>query len=807
MNMPENVVLDQQGELIAAAEAACTLIAPTWPLDRLIAVNPLWERRGEHWQAVTARLWQQSGSLLTLTAEGYASAWQQGRVTQSHLQAALDESGLDWRLDDVHHRLNEPIDAGHILPLLEEMTPVKGNVPAWSELITHQIGQFCAAWFDREQADWQLTHTKGMYATWRDSLQHDYGLTVLSGCNALQQRAARLPQHHIEVLAQAIEQLEVDQTLWADWFDTLLQRSLGWASWCAYQRWQAELQGQQDHSLTELLAIRAAWQLLLDDGARDHDSPWAHWRQAFKRRLKKPPQAHWQALQIWQRADELAWQQQLQARLCAADATAPSSDVFARLFFCIDVRSEVMRRAIEQVSPAIETSGFAGFFGLPIEYAPLGSDTARPQLPGLLAPQIRVSESSGDLQADQDLSRRRSQQQQRKGRWQLFERLPASTFTLVETLGLGYASKLAAHQLGPRGHSSSNAHEQVQLTPVLTGLDSEQKVDLIERILTAMGLRCDFPPLLVLIGHGSQSANNPQLAGLACGACCGQSGEVNARLLASLLNDTEIRHALLQRGIRIGKNCHAVAGLHNTTTDEIILFDAQQVPAALKSQWQALRQLLDQATHRARAERASALGLKGIKDQPAALLKALRKRACDWAQTRPEWGLANNAAFIAAPRSCTRGVDLQGRVFLHDYDWQTDHDGSVLELIMTAPVVVAHWINMQYLTSTTDNQRFGSGNKVLHNVVGRHIGLFEGNGGDLRIGLARQSLHDGERWMHTPLRLTVVVKAPREMIDTVLAKHRVVRQLVENQWLYLQCLDPDAPSCLMQRNEDGWHPV
>ncbi|MCL5042293.1 MAG: DUF2309 domain-containing protein [Gammaproteobacteria bacterium] len=807
MNMPDYAVPDQHYAVMAAAEGACKLIAPTWPLDRMIAVNPLWERREQSWQAVAARLWQQSGSLLTLSAEDYASAWKQGRITQSQLQAALDASDLDWSLDDVHHKLEEPINTAHILPLLEEVALVKANVPAWSELITHQIGQFCAAWFDRQQADWQPSHSKGMYATWRDSLQHDYGLTVLSGCNALQQRAAALSTNHTEVLSQAIEQLELDPAHWTDWFDALLQRSLGWASWCAYQRWQAEMQGQQDHSLMELLAIRAAWQLLLDDGERDPGSPWAQWQQAFSHGLKQAPPAHWHALQIWQRADELAWQQQLQASLCAPRvAPAPPSDTFARLYFCIDVRSEVMRRAIEHACPAIDTSGFAGFFGLPIEYAPLGSDTARPQLPGLLAPQMRASDSTGDLKMDQALSRRHNQHQQNKGRWRLFERLPASTFTLVETLGLGYVGKLAARQLGPSGRSLSNVHEQAHLTPVLTGQDTRQKVDLIERILTAMGLRGNFPPLLVLIGHGSQSANNPQLAGLACGACCGQSGEVNVRLLASLLNDAEIRQALSQRGVHLAPNCHAIAGLHNTTTDEIQLFDAQ-LPTALKTHLHRLRQVLDQATHRARAERASSLGLKNIKDQPEALLRALRKRACDWAQTRPEWGLANNAAFIAAPRHCTRGVDLQGRVFLHDYDWQTDHDGSVLELIMTAPVVVAHWINMQYLTSTTDNHRFGSGNKVLHNVVGGHIGLFEGNGGDLRIGLAYQSLHDGERWMHTPLRLTVVIQAPREMIDSVLAKHQVVRQLVENQWLYLQCLEPDAPNCLTQRNGDGWHPL
>jgi hypothetical protein len=163
----------------------------------------------------------------------------------------------------------------------------------------------------------------------------------------------------------------------------------------------------------------------------------------------------------------------------------------------------------------------------------------------------------------------------------------------------------------------------------------------------------------------------------------------------------------------------------------------------------------------------------------------MQRRASDGAQTRPEWGLAGNAAFVIGPRHRTQGVVLDGRSFLHDYDATQDADGSLLELLMTAPMLVTHWINWQYHASTCDPARMGSGNKVLHNVVGGTIGVFEGNGGDLRIGLSRQSLHDGERWVHEPLRLTVVIDAPAEAIERVIAGHAIVRQLVENQWLHL----------------------
>jgi len=155
---------------------------------------------------------------------------------------------------------------------------------------------------------------------------------------------------------------------------------------------------------------------------------------------------------------------------------------------------------------------------------------------------------------------------------------------------------------------------------------------------------------------------------------------------------------------------------------------------------------------------------------------------------RPEWGLAGNAAFIAAPRSRTRGRDFGGRAFLHSYEWREDTGFKVLELIMTAPMVVASWINLQYLGSTTDNRAFGCGDKTLHNVCGQH-GVLEGNAGDLRVGLPWQSLHDGRKLMHEPQRLNVVIEAPRAAVADVIAKHAMVRDLVQNGWLHLWLID------------------
>jgi uncharacterized protein len=227
------------------------------------------------------------------------------------------------------------------------------------------------------------------------------------------------------------------------------------------------------------------------------------------------------------------------------------------------------------------------------------------------------------------------------------------------------------------------------------------------------------------------------------------------------------------------------------------------LPPLARERWDAATLVFAHAGDQVRRERAAPLGVDPLLDSDK-LLSQFRRRANDGANTRPELGLAGNASFIMAPRNRTAHANLNGRSFLHDYDATQDADGSVLELLMTAPMLVTHWINWQYHASTCDPARLGSGNKVLHNVVGGHIGVFEGNGGDLRIGLSRQSLSVGNQVFHEPLRLTVIIDAPANAISAVIQKHGVVQQLVDNRWLHLWRFEGEA----LQRYADGtWYPV
>jgi hypothetical protein len=258
-------------------------------------------------------------------------------------------------------------------------------------------------------------------------------------------------------------------------------------------------------------------------------------------------------------------------------------------------------------------------------------------------------------------------------------------------------------------------------------------------------------------------------------------------VLAYFLNLASVRVALSASGITIPDATKFIACLHNTTSDEIQWLSApQEASSSDLEYWQSW--LLAAGDH-ARAARAAALNITA--ETPVSRSKAFTQLTQDWAQLRPEWGLANNAAFIVAPRSATRALNLEGRSFLHDYQWQTDAEFATLELIITAPMVVTHWINFQYYASMTDNLHYGSGNKLLHNVVGGNLGVFEGNGGDLRIGLPLQSLHDGKDWRHQPVRLSVYLAAPRDAIAAIIERHPHVAALINNDWIYVFQWDQD----------------
>ena len=810
----------------AACEAACQSIAPAWPLDRAIAVNPHWERIGRPVRQVAARMAVLGGMQVFPPRDQVRAAWVSGRIAPADLRHALQVLPAARSAGLTARACIDALASPPKLPRLPLLIDVLDDDPSrharllWRQAITHQVSQTCAAYFDEHQADWQPHRSQGLYAFWRDTITHDHGIGVLMGLPRLGRSLVALPATRQDAEAWVLQRLGLPETVWQDYLEAVLLTVNGWASWCAYLRWQARLRGESDGHLRDLLAIRLAWGAILleckDDAAAHHAfaALQGHWCDAAT--LLKEAEVLLLVDEVWQCAFEAGYQRGLADKLSVLGQAAVAEDasgVEVQAAFCIDVRSEPMRRALESIWPAVQTIGFAGFFGLPIAYTPLATGARRPQLPGLLAPALDVADAIVPAAGGDEGSSTESARRIRRTRFAMTDqtgaasRWPGASFSFVEAAGLGYLGKLAQWlKPSPRQRVSDDLaglpkRYRALCRPVLDGLDVSAKADLAARVLHAMGIARKLAPLVVLVGHGSQSTNNAHAAALDCGACCGQSGEINARVLAQLLNDPGVREGLGDRGIHVPESTMFVAALHNTTTDEIEGFDLDLLTPAARLRWNTLQNALEHACDRVRRERAVRLGLDP-RTEHGQLLARLRERANDGAQTRPEWGLAGNAAFIIAPRHRTLGAVLDGRCFLHDYDAAQDADGSVLELLMTAPMLVTHWINWQYHASTCDPAHLGCGNKVLHNVVGGHIGVFEGNGGDLRIGLSKQSLHDGQQWVHEPLRLTVIIDAPPEAIEGVIARHATVRHLIDNGWLHLWRFgDPE----LLRFVDGGWH--
>jgi uncharacterized protein YbcC (UPF0753/DUF2309 family) len=758
--------------LAQAADQAVRAIPPAWPLSATVAVNPFLGQTTQTRDQTAALLARIGGVRLALPRTHYARKIAAGEINEEDLLAALHSTpkfaGLDIAV--LKAAVATDLPPAPALPTVADLA-ASATGKDWAGLIGERIGTFAAGFFDEGQALWAASRRNGLYAAWRAFASHDLTPEIL-GLKGFGIHVADTP----ETPEAAIERAAVSLGLGGEpgtYFHQLLLTLGGWAQLARHIQFKAEIEGRTDTTALELLAVRLIFEEAL----------YARHKGAIESQWMKIRRAHNAPISVdldtavdgvLQLAAERAAQRKL-----AATLSRPSAAKVAEMrpvlhaAFCIDVRSEVFRRSLESVDPGIRTLGFAGFFGLGASHKGFASDVAENRLPVLLKPSVFTC-SAVDHDAEADRQARFGARAVRA--WGRFKLAAVSSFAFVEAMGPVYAGKLLRDGLGfGKGKAADAAKPSFA-----GGLDLETKSAIAQTVLKAMSLTEGFARFVLICGHGANVVNNPYASALHCGACGGYAGDVNARLLADLLNDREVRKALLDKSIVIPEDTVFLAGLHDTTTDSVTMFEDDlevEIPAGDISR---LQQWLAQAGRLTRAERAQRL--------PRASAETMLERSRDWAEVRPELGLAGCRAFIAAPRTRTAGRSLEGQAFLHDYVWRRDQDFKVLELILTAPVVVASWISLQYFGSSVAPSLFGAGNKLLHNVVGG-IGVVEGNGGNLRAGLPWQSVHDGADFVHEPLRLTVAVEAPKEAISDVLRRHAHVRALFDNGWLHLFSLD------------------
>ncbi len=475
--------------------------------------------------------------------------------------------------------------------------------------------------------------------------------------------------------------------------------------------------------------------------------------------------------------------------------------------FCIDDREESLRRHLEETSSDIETFGAAGFFGLAMDFISLDDPRPAALCPVVVTPAHIIKEEP----APEEAALYESRKTRRRWMSAILHNTSVGSRSLVRgtllTMLMGgiAALPMLGRILFPRLVAKAEQAFKKMLLPEPktmfralrddsdvrhglkhAGFTIDEAADRIKALLAGMGTLKNFARLFAVIGHGAASVNNPHESAYCCGACGGQRGLPNARLFAMLANDPRIRKALVDRGVVIPDTTWFLGGYHDTTNDAIPFLDEDKVPASHADDLMELRRILDIARAKNAHERTRRFESAPQTDDPGVSLRHVEGRAESLAEPRPEYNHATDAICVVGRRRLTKGLFLDRRCFLVSYDPTIDPDAKILERTLTAVGPVGAGINLEYFFSYVDNEIYGCGTKLPHNITG-YLGVMSGHSSDLRTGLSRQMVE-----IHEPMRLLTIVEATPETLLAIADRVPVVKELVVGRWMQLISMDPET---------------
>jgi hypothetical protein len=513
----------------------------------------------------------------------------------------------------------------------------------------------------------------------------------------------------------------------------------------------------------------------------------------------------------------LAYERHLRQRFYDAviqhtPSPTPSEPLFQAIF-CLDDREESLRRHLEEIEPGAETFGLAGFYGVAMYFRGLEDAHPRPLCPVVITPQHYVAETS----TERDSWRTRLRAWRRRGLGLVDKNIHLSSRTMVRgaivMAALGTLSLIplvlrvvfpwlqprVVAQLGSESATRLELDRQPIDPPIgrFTGFTTAEKVAIVAAQLENIGALGRLAPLVFSFGHGSFSLNNPHASAYDCGACAGGRGGPNGRAFAQMANDPEVREQLAAIGKPIPAGTWFVGGFRNSTDSSLSFYDLDAVPDTHRAALEHALGVFEQARRRDAHERCRRFELARLGWSSRAALRHVEARAADLAQPRAECGHATNALCFIGRRARLRGLFLDRRAFLSSYDPTRDHDGQMLANLLEAVVPVVAGINLEYYFSYVDPRHYGSGTKLPHNVNSL-LGVMDGAQSDLRTGLPWQMVE-----IHEPVRISMMVEAEPELLARVVAGSETLTRLVENRWLYLSSLAPDAQR-VAEHGPDGF---
>ena len=482
----------------------------------------------------------------------------------------------------------------------------------------------------------------------------------------------------------------------------------------------------------------------------------------------------------------------------------------AQVVFCIDEREESIRRHLEEINPAIETLGAAGFFGIPMNYKGLDDHHRTPLCPVVVTPSHEVDEIPRKDTEEIQNSHNSGLKFYKRFAYLLNQSLRRNvllSYAAIDALAPFTLTTLLCKTFFPTYFNAANKNlRQSILREVPTqllftaedtvgpatpanprlGFTTTEQADRLTGFLRNAGLTYGFAQIVSFMAHGSTSQNNPHEAAHDCGACSGRRGGPNARVFAAMANRPEVRVLLAQRGIVIPEDSWFVGAEHDTSSDVVTWYDVEDVPEKLRSAFDEAQSCVIRARAASAQERCRRFFSARNPESPEAAMRHVTNRSNDLSQVRPEYGHATNASAVVGRRSVTQGIFLDRRAFLISYDPTQDPEGKLLENVLLTVGPVGAGINLEYYFSTINNERFGAGTKIPHNIIGL-FGVMEGASSDLRTGLPKQMVE-----IHEAVRLQVVVEAKTSVLGEIYGRQESLRELIGGGWILLSAIDPDS---------------
>lgn len=743
-------------------EEATKIIGKTWPLYSFVTSNPLSGYENSPFLTSVQNAANARNAKAFPDSETYKFALKHGKINQDVLEKRLKD-----------HHYNE--DPAFYIKQLESLEKVE------VQNINNELDRIMVKWLmvfmDEGLAEWEMPNKKkGFYRAWRKLAAYDTETNIDS--------ETTIPKTAVAALTEVLN--EIPEADHQKVFEYHLAALPGWVGYIKHREenqtdWQKKFPITVEHYLAVRLYIAKSSGISIVPKVE-----------------KLQIQNSLVTLQyIFLQAWEKSWQNNLLQNLQLTTSIQRTTKLVpeAQFVFCIDTRSELIRRNVEKAGN-YETFGYAGFFGLAMDYVNPENGLVRKSCPPIVGSAYKVTESAQQGK-NEEFARFQHQVETKHFSDYFLKRMKnmlPSAFGYVEGAGLFYGGKLLGRTLFPAALYKSKKNSEIQFEnncepkihpntnekSALSGISLAEKVGIVKSAFDLMGWQV-FAPVVLFVGHGSHTANNAFGSSLDCGACAASPGRHNARMLAQLANLPEVREKLVSKyNLKLSNETLFVGAEHNTTTDEISIFDSD-APNSHLALLAEIRKNLKVVQQTATSER-----LPLSKDS----ITNANEKSNNWSEPRPEWGLAKNAGFIIGPRALTVNSNLDGNCFLHSYNWKLDPDGGALQGIMQGPMVVTQWINNHYYFSTIDNDNYGGGNKITQNITGK-FGVVQGNGGDLKMGLPLQSVNETDaKNYHEPLRLSVIIQAPKDRVQDILERNENLKYLLDNEWIYLLVMDP-----------------